>query len=209
MFLQLLVTFASLLAAVSAKTFAVDGPSPFYSFTTNYAAHPYGVNPAYSGAYAPAPLNYGYASGPVAYDAPAPGPVHAPAPAAHAAPAPAPGPAPAAGPVYHAPPPVAAPVIHSSQYHAQDEFGSVEYGYSNINSAKKESRDHYGNVAGAYSYVDATGLPKTVSYVADAHGFRVTAANNLPLAPLDTPEVAAARHAHLDAVHAAAAYSGH
>ena len=87
----------------------------------------------------------------------------------------------------------------------KDELGKVEYGYSNINSAKKESRDHYGNVAGAYSYVDSTGIPKTVSYIADAYGFRLTGANNLPAPTADTPEVAYARQAHFDAL----AHAGH
>ena len=38
----------------------------------------------------------------------------------------------------------------ATQYHAQDELGHVEYGYSNPNSQKQESRDAYGNVHGAY-----------------------------------------------------------
>lgn len=75
-----------------------------------------------------------------------------------------------------------APGVHATQYHAQDEFGNVVYGYSNPNSAKTEQRDAYGNVVGAYSYDDGTGYPKHVSYVADDFGFRITAANNLPVA---------------------------
>ena len=72
----------------------------------------------------------------------------------------------------------------ASQYHAQDEFGNVIYGYNNPNSAKTEQRDSYGNVVGSYSYLDGTGYPKHVSYVADpVFGFRVTSANNLPIAP--------------------------
>ncbi len=82
----------------------------------------------------------------------------------------------------------------------QDEFGHVEYGYSNPNSMKKESRDAYGNVSGAYSYIDAAGVARVVHYIADAHGFRVVGANNLPLAPVDTPEVAHARAAHFRAL---------
>ncbi len=96
--------------------------------------------------------------------------------------APAPAPAPAPGPTA-AVVSVDAPVV-STQYHAQDEFGRVSYGYSNPNSAKTEERDAYGNVVGSYSYLDATGVPKHVAYVADDFGFRVTAANNLPVAPL-------------------------
>ena len=94
--------------------------------------------------------------------------VPAAVPARPVAPAPAPGPAPAQG--------------LATQYHAQDEFGNVEYGYSNANSAKQERRDAYGNVIGRYSYDDGTGYPKHVSYIADDFGFRITSANNLPVA---------------------------
>ena len=37
---------------------------------------------------------------------------------------------------------------------------------------------------GYYSYVDDTGYPKHVSYVADDFGFRITNANNFPVAPV-------------------------
>ena len=84
--------------------------------------------------------------------------------------------------ILQAPVPAPAPGVVASQYHAQDEFGNVIYGYNNPNSAKTEQRDAYGNVVGAYSYNDGTGYPKHVSYVADDFGFRITAANNLPVA---------------------------
>jgi len=86
--------------------------------------------------------------------------------------------------VSHVAPAVGVPSneVVASQYHAQDEFGNVIYGYSNANSAKTEQRDVYGNVIGSYSYVDGTGLPKHVAYIADDFGFRVTSANNLPIA---------------------------
>ena len=113
---------------------------------------------------------------------------------------PAPFLAPVAAPVYHnvaepVPAPAPAPAYSSAviepvpsgatsqQYHAQDEFGNVLYGYNNPNSAKEERRDAHGNVVGSYSYVDATGIPKHLSYVADDYGFRVTATNALPLPP--------------------------
>lgn len=86
---------------------------------------------------------------------------------------------PVAAPI--APVPAPAPGL-ATQYHAQDEFGNVEYGYSNANSAKQERRDSYGNVIGQYSYDDGTGYPKHVSYIADDFGFRITSANNLPVA---------------------------
>jgi hypothetical protein len=125
----------------------------------------------------------------------------------------------------------AAPYTTGSQFHAQDEFGNLNYGYTNINSAKQEVGNTYGGVSGAYSYVDADGKLQQVTYVADALGFR-TADSRLPVAPVDTgvaptfnpeplvapvdtgvapepvqdtPEVAEARAAHLAAVEAAKA----
>ncbi|QQP50506.1 Cuticle protein 6 [Caligus rogercresseyi] len=124
--------------------------------------------------------------------------------------------APAAVPAPYAAAPYAAPYAHgyfaapivpaSSQFHAQDEFGNLKFGYSNINSAKSEAGNTYGGVSGGYQYVDANGVLQTVSYVADGLGFR-TVDSRLPAAPLvqapapvfegtqipDTPEVAEAK----------------
>merc|ERR1712198_412690 len=106
---------------------------------------------------------------------------------------------------------------------AQDEFGNLNYGYSNLNSAKQEVGNTYGGVQGGYSYVDAAGVLQQVQYVADGAGFRV-ADSRLPVAPTFnpeplvaptfnpeplvapelTPEVAEATAAHLAAVAAAA-----
>merc|ERR1712029_756444 len=128
----------------------------------------------------------------------------------------------------------AAPYVAGSQFHAQDEFGNLQYGYNNINSVKHEVGNTYGGVSGGYSYVDADGAVQTVQYVADAAGFR-TVDSRLPVAPTfnpeplvaptfnpeplvapvydgvapepvqDTPEVAEAKAAHLAAVAAAEA----
>jgi len=87
----------------------------------------------------------------------------------------------------------------ASQFHSQDEFGNNVYGYSNINSAKHEAGHPLVGVSGGYSYVDANGKLQTTSYVADGLGFRVRA-TNLPVAPVDTAEVAAAKAAHAAAV---------
>ncbi|XP_071441685.1 vitelline membrane-like protein [Hetaerina americana] len=101
----------------------------------------------------------------------------------------------------------------SSQYHAQDELGQYSYGYAGGPSAKSEVKTFDGVTRGGYSYVDAEGKVQSVKYVADpVNGFRVTATNlpvapeALPVEPLraptpveDTPEVAAAREAHLAA----------
>ena len=88
---------------------------------------------------------------------------------------------------YAAPVPVAAPVAPSSQFHAGDEFGNIQYGYANINSQKHEVGNTYGGVSGTYSYVDANGVVQTTNYIADGLGFRVQA-TNLPVAPA-APEV--------------------
>merc|ERR1712213_233690 len=62
----------------------------------------------------------------------------------------------------------------TSQPHKQDEFGNYEYGYANINSAKQEAGNVHTGVAGSYSYRDAFGIERSLSYVADGLGFRVT-----------------------------------
>lgn len=79
----------------------------------------------------------------------------------------------------YAPAPYYAP---GSQFHAQDEFGNLNYGYENINSVKQEVGNTYGGVTGGYSYVDANGVLQTVRYIADGLGFRVED-SRLPVAP--------------------------
>merc|ERR1712055_579183 len=111
---------------------------------------------------------------------------------------------------------------YASQYHSQDEYGQASYGYAAPHQAKHEVRDHYGNVAGSYSYVNPEGKLIEVSYTAGADGFKVHS-NDLPVAPvadlelpvapvytgvapepvMDTPEVAAAKAAHLELLAAA------
>merc|ERR1711962_924081 len=41
-----------------------------------------------------------------------------------------------------------APYAQGSQFHAQDEFGNLNYGYTNINSAKQAVGNTYGGVTG-------------------------------------------------------------
>merc|ERR1719288_566539 len=91
----------------------------------------------------------------------------------------------AAAPAVAAAAPViaAAPYTAGSQFHAQDEFGNLNYGYANINSAKQEVGNTYGGVSGGYSYVDANGELQQVQYIADGAGFRV-ADSRLPVAPV-------------------------
>merc|ERR1719500_631686 len=80
--------------------------------------------------------------------------------------------------------PVAATTAVGSQYHAQDDIGQYNYGYSDGNSIKQEIKTTDGVVRGAYSYVDADGIVQQVNYIADALGFRV-AATNLPVHNVD------------------------
>merc|ERR550534_2810459 len=79
---------------------------------------------------------------------------------------------------------VAAPAVpHAQQFHTQDEFGNLAFGYSNLNSARHEQGNTYGGRVGSYSWVDANGVLQRTEYVADGLGFRVTGATNLPVAP--------------------------
>merc|ERR1739846_52272 len=148
----------------------------------NVAPYNYGLPGYYGGVAAPfvhpqvAPVNYAYApqtAYPYTY-----------APYAQAyAPVAAPIAAPA--PVY-ATPAVIPPL--SSQFHAGDEFGNSQYGYSNLNSAKHEVGNAFGQKSGSYQYVDPAGNLQTVSYVADELGFRV-ADSRLPVAPVHDAEL--------------------
>ncbi|XP_012529819.2 uncharacterized protein LOC105832991 [Monomorium pharaonis] len=89
----------------------------------------------------------------------------------------------------------------------QDSLGQYSFGYSAPGSARSEVRTSNGATRGTYSYVDETGVIQTAQYFADGeNGFQVIA-TNLPQAPLpvqDTPEVMAARTAHLQALELAA-----
>merc|ERR1711887_501752 len=141
---------------------------------------------------APAPLVHSVPQ-PVLHSAPAPiqvaGPAFAPAPF-NLGVAPAPLPLAAApAPLPFAPAPLPVPATPSSQFHAQDEFGQLSFGYENINSAKTETKDAFGVTRGSYQYVDANGILQTVNYIADPiNGFRV-ASTNIPVAPA-APNVA-------------------
>merc|ERR1711990_1143033 len=148
------------------------------------APYHYGIPGYYGGVAAPfvypnaAPVNYApqtYAYAPqTAYPytyapyAQAYAPVAAPAPVVAAAPA------------------IIPPV--SSQFHAGDEFGNSQYGYSNLNSAKHEIGNAFGQKSGSYQYVDPAGKLQTVSYVADELGFRVVD-SRLPVAPVHDAEL--------------------
>jgi len=109
-----------------------------------------------------------------------------------------------------APTPVAAPVPVNivqapviTKYHSQDEFGQYAFGYNDGLANRDEIRDANGAVKGSYNYVDINGVPQSVQYIADHNGFQVQGTTvqidngQAPLPVEDTPEVAAAKAAHL------------
>ncbi|XP_075211710.1 uncharacterized protein LOC142318921 [Lycorma delicatula] len=99
-----------------------------------------------------------------------------------------------------------------SQYHSQDEIGQSSYGHAEPGQTHNAIQDAAGNKVGSFSFVNPEGKLIQTSYVADAAGYRVSS-NDLPVAPVDnsvppapvaeTPEVVAARAAHLAEVEAA------
>ncbi|XP_039281332.1 cuticle protein 18.7 [Nilaparvata lugens] len=164
---------------------------------------PAAVGYAYSAVAAPGyyPWAHPAAYSPLAYSAPVAAPTVYSAPVA----APAVYSAPVAAPIVAAPAvysaPVAAPI--KSQYHSQDELGQASYGHAEPGQTHNAVQDAAGNKVGSFSYVNADGKLVRTDYVADALGYRV-ASNDLPAAPAvvptapeDTPEVAAAKAAHL------------
>merc|ERR1712215_409074 len=203
--MKLLVAISALLAlclADDAKV--VTAPLPYAGYP--YAGYPYNAGYGYAGYPYAAPVAAAPVA-PVTYAAPVAAPV---APVTYAAPV---APVTYAAPVAAAPyAPFAAPIAPynvGSQFHAQDEFGNLNYGYANINSAKEEVGNTYGGVSGGYSYVDSNGVLQQVKYIADGAGFRVADSRlpvapvydgvaptfnpELPVAPADTPEVAEAK----------------
>merc|ERR1739844_799410 len=158
-----LLIFATILAVgLSEETKAVVAP------------YHYGIPGIYGGAIAPfaynaAPLNYAYAPYAQAYAPYAQ--AYAPAYTVAAAPAPV--------------VPVPAPAV-SSQFAAGDEFGNTQYGYSNLHAAKHEVGNAFTGVQGSYQYVDPAGKLQTVTYVADALGFR-TEDSRLPVHVAELP----------------------
>lgn len=55
-----------------------------------------------------------------------------------------------------------------SQYHAQDELGQYQFGYSNPSSSKHEEKTADGVTRGSYSYVDPFGRVSTDQAVTPA-----------------------------------------
>merc|ERR1711997_583570 len=81
--------------------------------------------------------------------------------------------------------------LTNAQFHAQDDIGQYNYGYSSPTSTKQELKTADGVTRGSYSYVDANGLVQTVNYISDAMGFKVQA-TNLPVevSPVESGPVA-------------------
>lgn len=57
-------------------------------------------------------------------------------------------------------------------FESEDEFGTK--------MSRSENADGSGAVTGSYSYTDATGLTRTVTYVADDNGYRASVDTNEP-----------------------------
>lgn len=84
-----------------------------------------------------------------------------------------------------------------SQYHAQDLFGQYSYGYNDGLNAKSEVKTADGITRGFYRLLQADGQPHTIAYIADPiHGYRIN--SGIPFVQ-DTPEVARAKAAHMEA----------
>merc|ERR1712240_890136 len=139
------------------------------------------LSTALASAAAQYPIGYAGYGAPLGYSGV---PIHA---AAYAAPIiPAAAPLAAATPVAAAAPLAAVSAeTTSSQFRAEDEEGNTSYGYQNINNAAQQSGNALTGVQGSYSFRDEAGL-HTVSYVADALGYRVTGRSrrSVPVAPI-------------------------
>lgn len=197
--------YADLLPAAPATV--VPAPAPHgYAPTVAYSHLPYALNYGYSAALPQLPqvvANYAAPSLPVVPH-PVQTPVHV------ATPNFLPAPAPTTQTVVLTP---AVPTTH--QFHAQDELGQYQFGYTEPQSSRIETKTADGVVTGRYNYIDSNGIVQTVEYIADHLGFRV-AGTNIPqhvvaapvavAAPVqDLPEVIAAREAHLQLVQEARA----
>ncbi|XP_057375112.1 pupal cuticle protein Edg-78E-like [Daphnia carinata] len=88
----------------------------------------------------------------------------------------------------------------SLQYHSWNENGKNVFGYAYEGQAAYNVRNALGNQVGSWAYVNPEGKEINVAYVSDSDGYRVMS-NDLPIAPTETPEVAALRAEHM-AVHA-------
>jgi len=108
----------------------------------------------------------------------------------------------------------------AKQFQSMDDNGNAQFGYSHPGQSSVTHRDAQGGQRGSYAYIDPEGREIRVSYIADEQGYRIVsndqvnvaqpirAANIAPVAGnflQETPEVAAARAAHMAALNAALA----
>ncbi|CAL4215233.1 unnamed protein product [Meganyctiphanes norvegica] len=90
------------------------------------------------------------------------------------------------------------------QFHAQDEMGQYAFGHHGGSNTRVETRDYLGRVTGSFSYVNPEGDVHVRKYAAaSGMGFKVAGSD----IPVDTPEVAAAKVTHAEAIATAKAAS--
>merc|ERR1712106_1063520 len=83
------------------------------------------------------------------------------------------------------------------QFHAQDENGAYAFGHHGGSNTRVETRDYLGRVTGSFSYVNPEGDVHVRKYAAaSGMGFKVAGSD----IPVDTPEVAAAKVIHSQAI---------
>nr|CAD7430566.1 unnamed protein product [Timema monikensis] len=176
------VVLVSAVACALAKPGLVGSPLGYnglaYGALGGYGAYGHGLGLGGIAPYGAGPLAYSGLASPVAYSG-------------------------LAGHVAYAAAAPAVAVGVRTQYHAQDELGQASYGHAEPFQTHNAVQDAFGNKIGSYSYVAPDGQVIKTDYVADGAGYRV-ASNALPVGPSvvpapvhDTPEVVAARAAHL------------
>merc|ERR1712042_215075 len=90
------------------------------------------------------------------------------------------------------------------QFHAQDEMGQYAFGHHGGSNTRVETRDFLGRVTGSFAYTNPEGDIHVRKYAAaSGMGFKVAGSD----IPVDTPEVAAAKVTHSEAIATAQAAS--
>nr|CAD7450628.1 unnamed protein product [Timema bartmani] len=189
--MKFLVVLVSAVACALAKPGLVGSPLGYnglaYGALGGYGAYGHGLGLGGIAPYGASPLAYSGLASHVAYSGLA-------SPVAYSS---------LASPVAYAAAAPAVAVGVRTQYHAQDELGQASYGHAEPFQTHNAVQDAFGNKIGSYSYVAPDGQVIKTDYVADGAGYRV-ASNALPVGPSvvpapvqDTPEVVAARAAHL------------
>ncbi|XP_042150286.1 cuticle protein 16.8-like [Ixodes scapularis] len=92
------------------------------------------------------------------------------------------------------------------EHHAPQPYS---FGYDNVDEfgtrlTRQETGDVNNNKVGSYGYVDASGVARTVNYVADAFGYRATVQTNEPgtktSEPADAPTFSSSVEVHAPTV---------